>query len=273
MDFKWSMQLGNGLRPNDDEERLYETYHVASRVVPEVSRLAPPTSTNPFEMFVASRGFTQLDHLPAVALSDREPADAGLREVMLRRRSSRVLSEPVAFAEVSGLMRQALGLTSLVENEAFGVAQGLRAWPSAGGLYPLDAYLVASKVDDLAEGIYHFNVAREQLERLPTRGPRDVLAEGFLWQDFVTDAACVVLLVGVFERTIVKYGERGYRLILLDAGHAAQNLLLTCEQLGLPAIALGGFADEALARDLRIDGVSRAVVHAVAVGGRAAASR
>lgn len=272
MDFKWSMQLGNGLR-SLDEERLYETFHVASRVVPEVSRLAPATSTNAFEMFVASRGFTQLDHLPSVALSDADRADAGLREVLQRRRSSRELSEELAFGELSALLRQALGVTALVENETFGVSQGLRAWPSAGGLYPLDAYLVAGQVEGLTGGVYHFNVAREQLERLSTRGPRDVLAEGFLWQDFVTSAACVVLLVGVFERTVVKYGERGYRLVLLDAGHAAQNLLLSCEQLGLPAIALGGFADEALARDLGIDGVSRAVVHAIAIGGRRAGAK
>lgn len=266
MEFKWARQLGDGLRPLD-EEHLYETFHVASRIAPEISRLAPPATTNAFEMFVASRGFTQLDHLPAVALSDQEPEDTGLRHAMLRRRSSRELSASVGFVELSCLLRQALGLTSVVENEAFGVSQGLRSWPSAGGLYPLDAYVVANNVDGLARGVYHFNVAREQLERLAARDPRDVLAEGFLWQEFVTDSACVVLLVGVFERTIVKYGERGYRLVLLDAGHAGQNLLLTCEQLGLAATGLGGFADETLARDLRIDGLSRAVVHAVAVGG------
>jgi SagB-type dehydrogenase family enzyme len=267
MDFKWSAQFDNGLRELDGE-RLYETYHVASRVVPDVSRLAPAITANAFELFVASRGFRQHRALPGVQLSELQASNEELQTVMLRRRTSRELSARLSFAEASTVLRQALGITTLVENAAFGITQGLRSWPSAGGLYPLDAYLVAARVSELEGGLYHFNVPQERLERLPGRAPRDVLAEGFLWQDFITSAAAVVLLVGVFERTVIKYGERGYRLVLLDAGHAAQNLLLACEQCGLPAAAIGGFADEALARDLRIDGVSRAVVHAVAIGGR-----
>jgi SagB-type dehydrogenase family enzyme len=161
-----------------------------------------------------------------------------------------------------------LGLTAIVENDILGVDQPLRSWPSAGGLYPLDTYVVATAVDRLASGLHHYNVVSEALEQLPSASPQRILDEGFLYQDFVTRASAVVLLVAVFERTVAKYGERGYRLVLLDAGHAAENLLLAAESLGLPAVALAGFADAALSYYLGVDGVDEAVVHAVAIGGR-----
>ena len=43
----------------------------------------------------------------------------------------------------------------------------------------------------------------------------------------------------VFNRTMDKYGERGYRFILLDAGHMSQNLYLVSSHLNLGVVALG----------------------------------
>jgi len=46
----------------------------------------------------------------------------------------------------------------------------------------------------------------------------------------------------VFNRTMEKYGERGYRLILLDAGHMSQNLYIVSTYLGLGIVGLGAGA-------------------------------
>jgi SagB-type dehydrogenase family enzyme len=49
----------------------------------------------------------------------------------------------------------------------------------------------------------------------------------------------------VFERTAVKYGRvRSPRYVHLEAGHAAQNLLLQAVVLGLGAVPIGAFYDE-----------------------------
>ena len=63
-------------------------------------------------------------------------------------------------------------------------------------------------------------------------------------------------------------GERGYRLVLLDAGHVGQNLVLVAELLGLPSLPISGYCDDALGEALGLDGVDEAVVHTVALGGR-----
>ncbi|MDQ3964527.1 MAG: SagB/ThcOx family dehydrogenase [Actinomycetota bacterium] len=265
MNFSWTAEVSRGL-DSPDNESLAALFHENTKLAPELARRAAAEfSMTPFEAFVSSRGFRQYRGRPTVALPEPIDSDETVAGVMRRRRSSRDLGQTLRLDELATLLRQSLGPTALVENGP--VSQPLRAWPSAGGLYPIDSYVVAARVEGVEAGLYHFNPFTSMLELLPARTPREILRDGFFWQDFVTEAAGAVLLVGVFERTMAKYGERGYRLVLLDAGHAAQNLLLTAEQLRLNAVAIAGFCDDALAHDLGIDGVDETVLHAVAVGG------
>ena len=187
---------------------------------------------------------------------------------MAARRSARALDAPVGLAAVGTVLQQGLGPSAVVRQRDVDVVQMLRAWPSAGGLYPIDTYLVAAKVEGLAPGTYHYNVVTADLERIGgDDAPGDVLSAGFFWQEFAVTAAACLLFTAAFDRTVSKYGERGYRLVLLDAGHAAQNVLLTAQDLGLPAVPVAGFCDDALASALQIDGVHESVVHSILIGG------
>jgi SagB-type dehydrogenase family enzyme len=72
-----------------------------------------------------------------------------------------------------------------------------------------------------------------------------------LGQAAVGDAPAVFLLAAVGERTTAKYGpERGARFVQMEAGHAAQNLLLQAVALGLGAVPVGAFDEAALSRAL-----------------------
>ena len=68
------------------------------------------------------------------------------------------------------------------------------------------------------------------------------------------------------NRIKFKYGERGYRFLLLEAGHIAQNLLLAAEADGMGGVAIGGFLDDPLNDLLDLDGVEEAVVYMVLAG-------
>jgi SagB-type dehydrogenase family enzyme len=83
---------------------------------------------------------------------------------------------------------------------------------------------------------------------------------------FIQDANVLFFLVGVFAWTQTKYGPRGYRFILLEAGHAAQNICLAATQTGLASLCIGGYLDSKLNRILRLDPVEEGVVYAVAAG-------
>jgi SagB-type dehydrogenase family enzyme len=265
MKIEWASRVGERLRPAP-ADGLAALYHENSKLSASVAGAqAARFAATPFELHLTSRGFHQFRTAPAVPLPPA--ADSPLAPTLRHRRSRRELDRPLALPQLATLLQTALGITAIAEDATTGVAQAMRAWPSAGGLYPLEAYVVAQTVSGLEPGVYHHNAVAERLEQLPARAPRAVLERGFFWQEFATTAALAILLVAVFERSLTKYGERGYRLVVLDAGHAAQNLLLVAEALELPAVAIAGFCDDALADDLGLDGVEEAVLHTVLIGG------
>ena len=69
-------------------------------------------------------------------------------------------------------------------------------------------------------------------------------AEMFLGQPYLSDAAAVVVLTAVVERSLWKYEDRGYRYLLLEAGHVAQNVNLCAHGTRARILNLGGFFDE-----------------------------
>ncbi len=86
--------------------------------------------------------------------------------------------------------------------------------------------------------------------------------------ELFADGAAFVAVTAVFWRSRFKYGQRGYRFALLEAGHAVQNLLLVATGLGLTALPLGGYYDGAVDHLLGVDGVDESTVYLVAIGRR-----
>jgi SagB-type dehydrogenase family enzyme len=268
MRISWSSPLDDELRPLG-EVALWQDFHEGSKLPAALARVqAESFVTTEVEAFVMGRSFRQRGGPGSVALPDPVPAEPGLVSVMRRRRSQQSLMAPISLTDLSTVLGQALGPTLLGRDEATGQPVLRRAWPSAGGLYPLDFYLLARRVHQLPQGCYHVNLIAGQLEPMRSTQPIDEIARrGFFWQDFMLDASAILLVVGVFERSCAKYGERGYRFTLLDAGHAAQNVLLVAVQQDLAAVPVGGFDDDGLAESLGLDGINQAVIHTVALGG------
>jgi SagB-type dehydrogenase family enzyme len=151
-----------------------------------------------------------------------------------------------------------------------GSVQPLRAAPSAGALYPGEIYLGVRAVDGLGAGIYHYEVPDHSLARLDSGDPGDRLARVCCGQEYARQAAVVVLISAVLQRTTRKYGDRGYRYVLLDIGHLAQNLCLICSALGLSIVTTCGFYDEEAAELLGIDGRDESVMYVAFIGKGAA---
>ena len=81
------------------------------------------------------------------------------------------------------------------------------------------------------------------------------------------ESSASILITASFDRSRYKYGQRGYRLCMLEAGHVAQNLLLLSTALGLPAIGWVGFVDHEMDDFLGLDGVTQSILYIVSVGG------
>jgi SagB-type dehydrogenase family enzyme len=162
-----------------------------------------------------------------------------LHEALTSRRSVRQYNDrPLSTEELGQLLWAAQGTTS---------NRGFRTAPSAGALYPLEVYVAT------AEGAFHYQPAGHRLAALSHEDPRPALYAAALQQDPVRDAPAVFVVAAVYQRTSAKYGqERSPRYVHLEAGHAAQNLLLEAVALGLGAVPIGAFYDEEVQKALEL---------------------
>jgi SagB-type dehydrogenase family enzyme len=124
-------------------------------------------------------------------------------------------------------------------------------------------------VEGMADGLHHYNVREHSLELLKDKAQAADLHSALLTEPFIHNANLVFYLAAVFKRTQKKYGPRGYRYILLEAGHVAQNICLLATEQGLGSLCMGGFLDAKLNRLLGLSGSQEAVVYSVAVGHKA----
>lgn len=166
----------------------------------------------------------------------RLESGVSLEETLVTRRSVRkYLEAPLTLGEVSQLLWAAQGITT---------QWGGRTAPSAGGLYPLEVYLIVGKVDNLAPGIYKYKPERHELVKTRDEDIRAELAKAALGQAWVKEGAVVIVIAGVYERTTKKYGDRGVRYVHMEAGHAAQNIYLQATALNLGMVVVGAFYDD-----------------------------
>jgi SagB-type dehydrogenase family enzyme len=183
--------------------------------------------------------------LQACALAGEEPLDlpppttdgeVSLEAALAQRRSVRTYTDqPLSDAEIGQLLWAAQGVTD---------ASGKRTTPSAGASYPLEVYVAT------ASGVYHYLPDGHRWQRTSADDPRPTLADAALGQPTVEDAPAVLVVTGVVDRTAAKYGARARRYVQLEAGHAAQNVLLQATALGLGAVPIGAFDDADVRRVL-----------------------
>ena len=143
-----------------------------------------------------------------------------------------------------------------------------RTAPSAGALYPVETYLSVQNVETVDNGLYHFQPAEFCLEKLEMGKCGDKVAEAALGQSFLARAGAVFIWSAVLRRNFSKYGHRGMRYIMMDAGHICQNLLLAAEALGLGACPVAAFYDDEMNGLLELDGEQESVIYLAAVGNK-----
>ncbi len=173
-----------------------------------------------------------------------EPSTAGpisFEETLFRRRSVREFSpEKLSMSDISQLLWAAQGITD---------ARGFRTAPSAGALYPLELYVV------LEGGVFHYDPHDHSMTIVRVGDLRSDLYNVALRQEAVLNAPMVLIVTAVFSRTEAKYGrDRSPRYVHLEAGHAAQNVLLQAVSLGLGAVPIGAFEDNRVQEVLGLPG-------------------
>jgi SagB-type dehydrogenase family enzyme len=141
-----------------------------------------------------------------------------------------------------------------------------RAYPSGGSLYPIETYLITSALEGLPAAAFHYNPIRHCLETLSFLS-EDIRVDDLARHDNNLDLefTSLIVLTSIWERSSNKYGDFAYMLALIEAGHAAENILLVATALGLDARPLMGFHDQSIAQILDIDPEEEQAVYSIAL--------
>jgi SagB-type dehydrogenase family enzyme len=188
------------------------------------------------------------------------------RLAVLRRSIRRYTGASLRLDALARLLYFGGGLSGRLDSTSHGIVQRVRAAPSAGALYPVEIYAAVMAVEGLEAGLFHYAVDRHGMELLRRGNFARQFSEMTFDPATFSRAAVAFVLTGVFNRAHFKYGERGYRFTLLEAGHICQNMLLAATAQELGAVAVGGFIDDEVNELLDLDGVDEAAVYLVAVG-------
>lgn len=237
------------------KDHIGEAFHCETKYRREAMRGAPEFSKMPTP-------FKEYPDKPVVALP--EPVGVrpcSLRQAVQNRHSVRAYApKPVTTAQLSFLLWAAGG--------SRGRESGLlrRTVPSAGGLYPIETYVVVNAVDGLEPGVYHYSVRNHSLERLAAGRFGEALAHAALEQNQCRMAPVVFVWTAVFGRTTWKYGQRGFRYIYLDAGHVAHALAISATSIGLGTCQMAALFDDEVNVLLGLDGEEESVIYMTSVG-------
>ncbi|HIE43231.1 MAG TPA: SagB/ThcOx family dehydrogenase [Candidatus Omnitrophica bacterium] len=168
--------------------------------------------------------------------------EVSLEEAIFRRKSiRRYRDEALSLQEISQLLWAAGGKT------IDGVTGPTRAYPSAGGIYPIEIYVVIGKVEGIKAGVYRYNWWNHYIKMVKEGDKRFELMRVSLNQRMIGDAPVSFVFIANYFDTRRRYGKRGeIRYVPMDVGGAGENLSLQAVALGLGTVIIGAFNDEAV---------------------------
>jgi SagB-type dehydrogenase family enzyme len=247
--------MSDGTLPADDATSLSLLFHLNSE---------PWLNADAYAGAGQSNAPLAVGDPPPVALPPAE--ESPLTGLLRARRSCRSFERrAMPCATLAQLLSAAAGVserTILEDGSSF----RRRAAPSAGGMFPLDTYVFARDVDNVAEGVHRYDHLAHGLVEVARADVGELLQPALYAYPFAASANVFLAFAATFARAQRKYGPRGYRYILLEAGHCAQNACLRAAELQLGTLCIGGFADGAVNRLLALEPTEAGVVYMVAAG-------
>lgn len=143
----------------------------------------------------------------------------------------------------------------------------LRNVPSSGARYPLETYFVASDVEGLETGLYRYLPRSNSIvaERIDSDLTLEISTASLNFK-IMTRAVVTFIWVAIPYRSVWALGNRGYRSVLIEAGHTCQNLILAAAGLGYEVFPTDMFHDELVMKMANLDHETQWPVYIAAVG-------
>ena len=166
-----------------------------------------------------------------------------------RRTYTSFQDEPLSLANLSQLLWSAQGVT---------VSWGGRTVPSSKSAFPLTVYAIPNQVIDLDQGLYKYLPGdlqpAHQLSQLYKTYTHQIFQE--ITDQYSLQHAPLILIITSNSNKIESY---------LEAGHAAQNLFLQSESLGLGMAVIRSFDQDLLKEVLQVPS-EETIIYLIPVG-------
>ena len=267
-------KFGMGIMRFQYEDSVALLYHENSKLTPISSKLfgmSIEKFNDPYYLKRAAQPFNVYPGREILKLKAQDsPICNNIFDLIENRKSVRNYNQSsITLSHMYYLLHYSYGICR--KSPINGVEKGFwyyRTVPSGGALYPLEIYPIVLR-GEFGEGIYHYRPDIEAIELIKKGNYYPEMREMLFAEPNIelANASLVVIISSMFETTMLKYGERGYRFILLEAGFVSMNISLVCEALGLGSCMVGGYLDDELHRFLGIDGASEAVMNVMVIGG------
>lgn len=199
------------------------------------------------------------------------PADTvDLVEALSRRISTRRehLGGKITIDRLGALLGLAIRRNRVERHPRVDCLFSKRPYPTAGGLAGCEIYVCPTS-QSLKPRPYRYDA---NLHVLVDYRHRDIDFTAVEVGEGYSAPASAIIITAVLDRLTAKYGPRGYRFAMLEAGHVGQNLVLAAAALQLPSLVYGSYHDTELEAGLGIDGLNEVVLSVILVGQSVAAS-
>jgi SagB-type dehydrogenase family enzyme len=212
--------------------RYHETSkHSQKRYAKSLGYMDWATQPNPFRIYKGTRNI-----LLPLSLDNPTPPYSLLDEDLP--------SAPLIHESVSQLLQFSLGIAAW--KNSGGSSWAVRCNASSGNLHPTEAYLILPPMIHSQKSIVsHYAPKNHALE---------ILAE--FDTDFFDTLEKESFLIGLSSiswREAWKYGERAFRYVQLDVGHAWQALVVSAKMLGWNITRVDNVNDKEIAKILGLD--------------------
>jgi SagB-type dehydrogenase family enzyme len=207
----------------------------------EASELISTKAVTSSKPLLSWRNLRATIDLPPVSTNANDPLFA---TIMSRRTNRTSTAHPLSAEQLSKCLFAGLGITGEVETPSGWLPLGVT--PSGGARNPFEGYVIVRRSNEIEPGIYHYSPIDQSLELVRREVP-ETISQFFAYQSWVEEMSAVVVLTAVFERTMWKYEDpNAYRVVLIEAGHIAQNIMLAATDLGLSACPTAALAHSSL---------------------------
>ena len=162
------------------------------------------------------------------------------KTIKVRRTIRSFTSQQLTLEQFSQLLWAAYGIT---EDRGY-----KRAAASGGACYPMDIYALVGEagIKGMDAGIYHYEPMGHRVSLVSEGDLREEVARASLGQMWMATPPLSLIICAEYARITSRYGNRGVRYAMIEAGHMGQNIFLQAEALGLGAGIVGAFQDEAV---------------------------